>query len=276
MIGRLGDCDRALREHEWDLRYAQANDSLQALRTHLQLQVSLYHYKDRFDRGQSAMTRSMHLLDTLRTKIRATTLRYQVSRRALTVLAPLLSKGTLWEKVLLPLEAGDVRGLSVADMGDSEGRRKLSWIWTTHGIATGIDDDERLHDCKSLSCISMFVFLETDETFIALRVEWCKSRARAMRWDEEVELLQEEMRRVLQFFEWQRAWWMEQRSRITGLPSEEAEGLVAYATRQADMRRSMHANCIARWGDTVDLLTTWKRFSADYPVGGGRVSPPSS
>ncbi|KAG2742314.1 hypothetical protein P692DRAFT_20811856 [Suillus brevipes Sb2] len=34
------------------------------------------------------------------------------------------------------------------------------------------------------------------------RIEWCKARARAMRWAEEVELLKEEMRRILQFFEW--------------------------------------------------------------------------
>jgi hypothetical protein len=44
-----------------------------------------------------------------------------------------------------------------------------------------------------------------------VRVEWCKARARAMHWSEEVELLQEEMRRVLQFFGWQATWWDSQR-----------------------------------------------------------------
>ena len=42
---------------------------------------------------------------------------------------------------------------------------------------------------------------------LALRIEWCRVRARAMRWSEEVLLLREEMRRVLVFLEWQATWW---------------------------------------------------------------------
>lgn len=152
MLGPHVDCDANLREHEWSLRYAQANDSLQVIRTNLQLQAGLYHYKDRFDRGQSAMTRSMHLLDKIKDRVSAACLRYRGARHALCVLAPLLLKGAAWETALKPLEASDVRGLSVGDMGDSEGRRKLSWIWTAHGVAAEAGDDERLHDCTFPSC----------------------------------------------------------------------------------------------------------------------------
>lgn len=141
------ECSSNLQEHEWSLRYAQANDSLQILRTNLQLRAALYHYKDRFDRGQSAMTRSMHLLDKIKDRVAAACLRYRVARHALCVLAPRLLKGIGWETHLKPLEVADVRGLSVGDMGDSEGRRKLSWIWTAHGVAAEAGDDERLHDC---------------------------------------------------------------------------------------------------------------------------------
>ncbi|KAG2354774.1 hypothetical protein BDR07DRAFT_1545883, partial [Suillus spraguei] len=59
--------------------------------------------------------------------------------------------------------------------GQSSGNRTLSWIWKAHGIASDAPEGETI--------------------LLALRIEWCKSRARAMRWVEEVQLLQEEMRR---------------------------------------------------------------------------------
>ena len=70
--------------------------------------------------------------------------------------------------------------------GESEGRRRLSWIWKTIAVA-GLEENEELRD--------------------GLRIEWCKSWARAMRFTEEVELLQEEMERVLRFLQWQENWW---------------------------------------------------------------------
>jgi hypothetical protein len=62
-----------------------------------------------------------------------------------------------------------------------------------------------------------------------------------MRYAEEVQLLQEEMRRVLEFLRWQANWWREQgkrRSRASTTPnSEEAEGFLAYAELQAALRQ---------------------------------------
>lgn len=40
----------------------------------------------------------------------------------------------------------------------------------------------------------------------AVRVEWAKAKARRDRWTEEVELLREKMRRVLQSLEWRERW----------------------------------------------------------------------
>jgi hypothetical protein len=80
-----------------------------------------------------------------------------------------------------------------------------------------------------------------------MRVKWCKARARANRWLEEVELLQEEMRRVLAFFDWHAAWWKERATPKTWLGSVENEGAVAYALRQADIRYAMHAHCSSIW-----------------------------
>lgn len=91
-----------------------------------------------------------------------------------------------------------------------------------------------------------------------------------MRWTEEVELLQEEMGRVLRFFSWQGQWWEAQASRLTGLEADQLEGVAAYAMRQANIRREMHANCVTLWLDTGPLLATWKRFNPEHAVGGSR------
>ena len=43
-----------------------------------------------------------------------------------------------WSDTLRVLKADDIRGLSDALMGDSEGRRRPSWIWTTNtGVLAG-------------------------------------------------------------------------------------------------------------------------------------------
>lgn len=50
------------------------------------------------------------------------------------------------------LHDDDIRGLSVAHMGDSEGTRGLSWIWLAAGVGTEGGDDqrqkERAHECR--------------------------------------------------------------------------------------------------------------------------------
>ncbi|KAF4583702.1 hypothetical protein EYR40_002193 [Pleurotus pulmonarius] len=46
-------CTPELRELEWELRYAQAHDALNAIRAGLHLRVSVFRYKDRFDRDSN-------------------------------------------------------------------------------------------------------------------------------------------------------------------------------------------------------------------------------
>lgn len=71
-----------------------------------------------------------------------------------------------------------------------------------------------------------------------------------MRFTEEVQLLQEEMERVLRFFKWQESWWISKnqliRSRMT-LSCMRAEGLRAYAERQAALRSALHSSFQHLW-----------------------------
>jgi hypothetical protein len=88
----------------------------------------------------------------------------------------------------------------------------------------------------------------------ALRIQWLRARARKARWSEEVELLQEEMSRVLMFLDWHARWWMEQENRREeGVDAHLREGLSAYAHRQASIRLKMKDSFVNMW----DSVGTW-------------------
>ena len=96
---------------------------------------------------------------------------------------------------------------------------------------------------------------------LALRVEWCKARACAHRWQEECLLLNEEMWQVLATFSWQSKKWMgiAQQLEATELSSLQTvpalaradvmtesikrEGKISYAYRQAAIRDGMLKHC---------------------------------
>ncbi|KAG1790947.1 uncharacterized protein HD556DRAFT_1445722 [Suillus plorans] len=208
-------CDERLCRFEWDLRRAQASDSLNDLRRHLLLRTHLYKFKDINIRGQRANTRAAAVIRKVEHNVTEAGKSY---RRAWTALSRLC--GTLgedgWQSIFPVLEPAHVRGMSEGEAGQSEGNRTLSWIWKTQGVSAA---GEVLAD--------------------ALRIEWCKARARANRWTEEVQLLLEEMRRVRAFLSWHAAWWDEQAGRRTGLPDAETEGIKGYAKRQASLRRNL-------------------------------------
>ncbi|KAG1865495.1 hypothetical protein DFJ58DRAFT_771317 [Suillus subalutaceus] len=202
-------CEERVCRYEWELRQAQAFDALDDLHRHLQLRSHLCKFKDNQLRGQQANTRAAAVLTKVELSIKTDAERY---RRAWTAL----------------VRTEHVRGMSDGHTGQSEGNRTLSWIWKARGVTTGDSEGETvLAD--------------------ALHVEWCKSRARAYRWMEEVELLQEEMRRVCAFFDWHAAWWKDQASRRIGLDVAKSEGIGAYAKRQAAIQVMMRDNCLKKW-----------------------------
>lgn len=90
-----------------------------------------------------------------------------------------------------------------------------------------------------------------------LRIEWCKARARAMRWSEEVELLQEEMRRVLRFHAFQaESWERKVESRPDSMSNVQWEGLRSYANRQANVQRSLYSRFAHMWRYVPEYIRT--------------------
>ncbi|KAH8105654.1 hypothetical protein DFH11DRAFT_1464741, partial [Phellopilus nigrolimitatus] len=87
---------------------------------------------------------------------------------------------------------------------------------------------------------------------LGIRVEWAKAQARAERWQEEITLVVEEMRRTLVYCDWKAGWWREQATlrRVSEDPAL-AAGLQACAEKQAVIWEGLAMSFAARWYKTV-------------------------
>jgi len=137
-----------LRMYELRLREGRAHDALHEMRQNLRIRTHLYQQKDKYARGVHYNTRANNAITKSQAKVDRAAEKYRVSRDAMLALSdPLVIPS--WSDTLRVLKADDVRGLSDALMGDSEGARRPSWIWTTNtGVLAGGADqmgDEGTH-----------------------------------------------------------------------------------------------------------------------------------
>ncbi len=96
----------------------------------------------------------------------------------------------------------DVRPLDETMLGETEGRRAMSWIWCVHRHDTDAEET-----AESMSLLAV-MFSDLKYIVVALRIKWCKTRTHAHRWHEEVILVEEEMKRVKAFFAYEARTWM--------------------------------------------------------------------
>ncbi|TFK58945.1 hypothetical protein BDN72DRAFT_781409 [Pluteus cervinus] len=224
-----------LLEYEWRYRIAQIGTTLDDLRRHLLLRDQMYSSKDRHVRGQRANTRSKGVLDRVQEKVNNDAKKYRRILQQLTNLATVAKNDGTWKATWLPLNDSDISGLKNFDEGirptlangrPSIGKWVLSWIWRRTGFLGGV--------------------IHANEGKQAVRIEWCKSRARAHRWQEECHLLKEEMRRVKTYFKYRADEWL---ALAAASYNAEDEGRRAYAARQAAIFSSMYIRCISDWKD---------------------------
>ncbi|KAJ6463650.1 hypothetical protein C8R47DRAFT_992586 [Mycena vitilis] len=248
---RTGDresgCRKGLPEKEALLREGQCRDALAQLQTRLHAKRHLLdHREDGNVVGQRAATRSYTLIGRIGERVDAAAAKYRRSRLALIALQGREAATTFRELKAADVQLDEEREIDakarrkLGEIGSSRHRRKgpalsskekhFSWIWTEGG---GPGEDEvQLHD---------FVV-------IAVRVEWSKAKARKERWEEEVELLREEMKRVLRFLRWRAQWWETRRgTRRTNVSQELRGGLEAYAARQAAGAREIARRFKTSW-----------------------------
>jgi len=158
-------CDSRLQEFEWELREAQAQDALNDLRDNLRLRSHVYKDKDRFQQGQRRSTRSRDLINNLERRISAARDKYIAARNALQSLAGKLKKGTTWTRELRILTQGDITPLVDDDLPahmraprESQGRRKLSWIWQRLGKDDYDNASDIMQDGKNIRLTSLSHF----------------------------------------------------------------------------------------------------------------------
>ncbi|KAF8808503.1 hypothetical protein BYT27DRAFT_7255613 [Phlegmacium glaucopus] len=102
-------CAKNLLICEWQFRYSQAEEILNALRGFLLLRSHMWKSKNKHSRGQKQQTRSQQLLSSVDNKISIATKNYRSVYHALQVLSvPLLE--TTWRNIFRPLAETDVVG----------------------------------------------------------------------------------------------------------------------------------------------------------------------
>ena len=107
----------------------------------------------------------------------------------------------------------------------------MSWIWRVPG------SHDSIHPSGP----------DSEEFIDGVRVEWMKAKTRADRWSEEKELLQEEMRRVLELSEWKASWWLAQRHRRGDEHTSVLQGLATYAEKQAAVYNRLAVRFAGMW-----------------------------
>ncbi|KAJ7916471.1 hypothetical protein B0H13DRAFT_2231608 [Mycena leptocephala] len=189
---------------ETRLRENQCHNSLVQLRSHLHSKRHLIGFRNTHITGQVRATKARTLIAQVGERAQASADKYNHGRAALTRL-----QGPDYAPQFKVLKLADITLDSEEETSETAARKKLamlgagkgartprhvagtskkllSWIWSAAGA---LDDDEKgLHE--------------------SLRVEWSRAKARKQRWEEEVLILREEMRRVLRYLEWQSGWWL--------------------------------------------------------------------
>ncbi|KAF7321200.1 CxC2 domain-containing protein [Mycena chlorophos] len=209
---RLRACVRRVVETEAGLRRGQCADALIVLRARLYAQMHLIWFRDMNWVGQRARTRSATLMARLGEAIERIADKYRRARAALVEL-----KGAAFAPEFQELEDVHLNcrletesdAAAVAQLRSADGSR-----------ATRSEPNARRN--YTTRCES----------------GWSKARARKYRWDEEVEIVREEMKRVLRSLLWEQTQWqaMADRSR-EDVEEHVAAGLRARgatAAQQAD------------------------------------------
>ncbi|KAJ7115521.1 hypothetical protein C8R43DRAFT_1138146 [Mycena crocata] len=236
-------CVNGLPEMEAKLREAQCGAALIVVRGRLHAKRHLITFRNEHLTGQVQVTKARTLIQQVGERVTAGAQKYRKAREALVVL-----KGASHAPHFRELKDDDIRldgdnGESdtaalkkLAMIGSGKGaraprnapgqsKRVMSWIWTVQ--AGSGDEEQDLHD--------------------SVRVEWTRARARKTRWEEEVMLLTEEMRRTLRYLTWQANWWEARAEARPNATPQIRAGLRAYSAKQAAFHCRLHAHFKQLW-----------------------------
>lgn len=237
-------CHKGIEAAECTLRLAQVQDNLIDLRRQRRTLRSLrmYFKSNVVGQGQKVQTRSRKTESGVRARIDRAVRRYRLARAALLSLDPTGSWKDEYKE--LPDKENRGPGKEQDEEGVGDGRWIGSWIWNAPSAGGSSDPSEQ----------------EVNEN---VRHEWMTCRARADRWKEESQLLQEEMRRIIAFLEWKSTWWREKVGSRSGSTAVDIQrGIDGYARRQASTHHGLAVSLTSQWLPPLLKLkfdTTWAK-----------------
>ena len=173
---------------ETQLRIAQAEDALVDVCHQRRIISGLWQFKrlNVEGTGNKANTRMRVLYNRFNRRTHRCVLHYRAAHQALLC----LDANGSWRDRLHELKDSDVHGPGRNDTAESNGQYEMSWIWLVPQLSTALD----MGESEEVLDESMWI-------------EWMKSWARKEQWKEEVALIEEEMHRVVVYFEWKACWW---------------------------------------------------------------------
>ncbi|KAJ7831676.1 hypothetical protein B0H13DRAFT_1915348 [Mycena leptocephala] len=203
------------------------------------------HWRDSGSVGQRAATRSATLIGRVGDRISRVAAKYRGARTALIAL-----KGPAFAPQFKELKPGDMN-VNAEEESDALSRKKLGRLAAPDAhvssprmhVRHSLDLDSRRWAGRGPGTAAR-MFVES------VRVEWSKARARRDRWVEEVDILREEMKRVLRFLRWIQVEWR-RRAELRDIDPQLAAGLKAYALRQVAVHRRIAAGFHVGWNVSV-------------------------
>lgn len=269
---QLSGCYTGLADIEAQLRDAQCRSSLDQLRTELYMKARLFNHKKANVRHQGANTRAQAVLKERDVKIAIVRDRYNTARAALIALSAVTGQHYEWKEITQAdirfledpektqrdderaAKRAEKNGTKTKKQTSGEGHRRISWIWEGAGrdadaahlaASMGLNEGEYDH-IDNLNKVPLTHL----NALAALRVEWAKSRARSQRWQEEVALVKEEMRRVIESLHYKAQVWVK-RGMVprNNVDTRTYEGIRAYALSQAELQTDLAAKFISMWAD---------------------------
>lgn len=295
-------CTSGLPLIEYRLRYAQAVDALNEIRRLRRLYRGLTLQAQKHPSPtERTRTRSRGVFESLNIRISRVTARYRDARIALSRLHP---NGT-WTRYLQELKRVDTQGPFDEDTQSKGVNFVPSWIWIlrappappdfpndpSNPQAPGTPTADPPPSPVTSNHLDDVADEEIEEY---VRVDWAKAQERAKRFEEEIALTVEDMRRTLAFFAWKAEEWervAELRANAPNRPTDEVvQGLQAYAYRQSNMYRALIKSFASYWygslrlkglggswlpkyADIVVLQEGWNKIPSIIPLPPGETSP---
>ncbi|KAJ7790270.1 hypothetical protein B0H13DRAFT_2245702 [Mycena leptocephala] len=174
-VDRDQGCRRGLPAMEGKLHDGQCQDALKLLRTCLHAKRHLLNHRETNVAGQRAATRSYMLVGRIGERVDAVATKYRRARLALIALWGLDACAEVRELKPADVQLDEEREI------DAKARKKLGSIGSKFR-----------RQGPSLSSKEKCILTP----IVAVCVEWSKAKARKERWEEEVDLLREEMKRA--------------------------------------------------------------------------------